>query len=95
MFASTIATRNIVRSGLSSLGISPLKHSYTDKTSKLHPQRRSVVFKINRSYSDFETHRNIVSAINSEFKKFGYENETIVTTLSYSPYIYVRTIAYI
>ena len=94
MFSSTIPTRNIVRQCLYKLGITPLKHSYTEKTSKYLPFRRSVVFKISRS-TDIETQRKIASTINSEFLQLNLYNKTTVTYKSYSPYIYVRTIAYI
>lgn len=92
MFANTIISRNIVRQSLFSNNISITKHSYTDKTSKKDYQRRSIVFK---SINPIIDKQSLINSINSEFSKYGYSNKAIITRKSYSPYEYIRVIAYI
>jgi len=92
MYANTIVARNIIRFALSSNSINIDKHSYTDKTSIEYPNRRSVVFK---SFNPIINKAELIDNINSEFSKYGYNNKVIITRKSYSPYEYIRVIAYI
>ena len=92
MIASTIIARNIIRSSLFSKSINIDKHSYTDKTSKKDPSRRSVVFK---SFTRIIFRDELIDYINSEFSKYGYDNKVTISSKSYSPYEYIRVISYI
>lgn len=92
MIASTIIARNIIRSSLFSKSINIDKHSYTEKTSKKDPSRRSIVFK---SFTPITNKNELIDYINSEFSKYGYDNKAIITRQSYSPYEYIRVISYI
>lgn len=92
MLATTIIARNIIRSALFSKSVNIDKHSYTDKTSIIDYNRRSIVFK---SFSPIINKSELIEYINSEFIKYGYSNKVTITRKSYSPYEYIRVISYI
>lgn len=92
MIASTITARNIIRSVISDKLFHIDKHTYTDKTSIKDANRRSVCFK---SFSPILYKNELIEKINSEFAKYGYTNKVTITRKGYSPYEYIRVIAYI
>lgn len=98
MFASTIVSRNIIRSNIAKFGISFDKHTYTEKTTPNDPLRRSIVFKVRTTPSEAF---KIASSINQEFLSRGFSNSVKVTEQQFQPFYqlspltYIRVIAYI
>jgi hypothetical protein len=87
MFASTLRARAILKLAFEAADCK-VEHTYTEKTTKRDPNRRSVVFPC---YGDTEKVLKIASMM---FNELGYTKS--IPKLTDSPYFgsYIRVIAY-
>lgn len=91
MFASTVVARALIRKAFNRCGVPEPVHTYTEKTTKNDPKRRSVVFPI---YGAFKADQ--VSKYAREFlQDAGYtKSKVTLTTTLFEDRYYIRVIAY-
>ncbi len=92
MFATTKQARAILKLAFKAADVELPRHTYTEKTNKNDPKRRSVVFPI---YSD--NSRKVLEIARDMFILAGYTSRIPKLTspeIYYSPE-YIRVIAYI
>ena len=87
MFASTLRARAILKLAFEAANCK-VEHTYTEKTTKSDPNRRSVVFPC---YGDTE---KVLKIATQMFKEVGYTKS--IPKVTESPYFgsYIRVIAY-
>jgi len=92
MFASTIEARKLLKLAFKSSGANLPENTYTDKTTKNDPTRRSVVFPVHPDYAD-----EVIHQARDFFQEAGFTKSVpkLYTTFSlYTHLTYIRVIAY-
>lgn len=93
MFASTKEARSLLKLAFEAASAPKPSNTYTEKTSKYDPNRRSVVFPV-----DFDDAGDVATFAYDFFKEAGFTSSKPVVTFKqdFSGYIqsYIRVIAY-
>ena len=79
MIANTIGTRNLIRRAIQETNATGVnKHTYTEKTAKKDPSRRSIVFQ----FSDVAQAKTVADYLKKDMATRGFKNRVKVTTAS-------------